>query len=122
MKIEKFASLTKGSGTQHNAQIRGSRPGVFCKKGVLVSFAKFTGKHMFQSFFFNKVAGLVFLKFRKVHRKTPENTLFYGEYCKIFKNTFFEGHLGTAVFVIFIFAPKQINKNKQKTSRHTNFI
>ena len=33
-------------------------PEVFCKKGVLRNFAKFTGKHLCQSFFFNKVAGL----------------------------------------------------------------
>ena len=37
---------------------RGSRPEVFCKKGVLRNFAKFTGKHLCQSLFFNKVAGL----------------------------------------------------------------
>ena len=37
---------------------RGSRPEVFCKKGVLRNFAKFTGKHQCQSLFFNKVAGL----------------------------------------------------------------
>ena len=35
-----------------------SRPEVFCKKGVLRNFTKFTGKHMCQSLFFNKVAGL----------------------------------------------------------------
>ena len=29
-------------------------------KGVLKSFAKFTGKHLYQSLFFNKVAGLQF--------------------------------------------------------------
>ena len=34
---------------------RSSRPEVFCKRGVL-NFAKFTGKHLCQSFFFNKVA------------------------------------------------------------------
>ena len=28
------------------------------KIGVLRNFAKFTGKHMYQSLFFNKVAGL----------------------------------------------------------------
>ena len=28
---------------------------VFCKKGVLRNFAKFTGKHRYQSFFFDKV-------------------------------------------------------------------
>ena len=31
---------------------RGSRPGVFCKKGLLRNFAKFTGKYMCQSLFF----------------------------------------------------------------------
>ena len=33
-------------------------PEVFCKKGVLKNFAKFTGKQLCQSLFFNKVAGL----------------------------------------------------------------
>ena len=37
---------------------RSSRPEVFCKKGVVRNFAKFTGKHLCQSLFFNKVAGL----------------------------------------------------------------
>ena len=35
--------------------IRSSRPEVFCKKGVVRNFAKFTGKHLCQSLFFNKV-------------------------------------------------------------------
>ena len=50
---------------------RSSRPEVFCKKGVIGNFAKFTGKHLWQSLFFNKVVGL---------RPT---------FCKIYKNTFF---------------------------------
>ena len=33
-------------------------PKVFFKKGVLRNFAKLTGKHLCQRFFFNKVAGL----------------------------------------------------------------
>ena len=33
-------------------------PEVFCKKGVLKNFAKFTGKQLCQSLFFNKVGGL----------------------------------------------------------------
>ena len=37
---------------------KSSRPEVFWRKGVLRNFAKFTGKHLCQSFFFNKVAGL----------------------------------------------------------------
>ena len=36
---------------------RSSRPEAFYKNGVLRNFAKFTGKHLCQSLFFNKVAG-----------------------------------------------------------------
>ena len=36
---------------------RSSRPEVFCEKGVLTNFGKFTGKHLCQSLFFNKIAG-----------------------------------------------------------------
>ena len=39
---------------------RSSRPEVFCRKGVLGNFAKFTGKHLCQSLFFNKVTGCCF--------------------------------------------------------------
>ena len=37
---------------------RGSHRTCSIKKGVLKNFGKFTGKHLFQSSFFNKVAGL----------------------------------------------------------------
>ena len=37
---------------------KNSHPEVFCKKGVLRNFTKFTGKHLCRSLFFNKVAGL----------------------------------------------------------------
>ena len=50
---------------------RRSRPELFCKNGVLRNFAKFTGKHLCQSFFFNKTAGLrpaTLLKKRLWHR------------------------------------------------------
>ena len=53
-----------------------SRPEVFCKKCVLRNFAKFTGKHLCQSLFFNKVAGLrsaTLLKKRLWHRCFPVN-------------------------------------------------
>ena len=36
---------------------RSSRPDVFCKKGVFRNFGKFTGKHLCQSLYVNKVAG-----------------------------------------------------------------
>ena len=38
--------------------VRSSRSEVFCKKGVLNYFTKCTWKHLWQSLFFNKVAGL----------------------------------------------------------------
>ena len=40
------------------ACLRSSLPEVFCKKGVPRNFTKFTGKHLCQSLFFNKVACL----------------------------------------------------------------
>ena len=55
---------------------RSSRLEVFCKKGVLRNFAKFTGKHLCQSLIFNKVAGLrpaTLLKKRLWHRCFPVN-------------------------------------------------
>ena len=47
------------------SSLRTSLAEVFCKKGVLRKFAKFLGKHLCQSLFFNKVAGLPvnFVKF-----------------------------------------------------------
>ena len=55
---------------------RSSRPEGFCKKGFLRNFTKFTGKHLCQSLFFNKVAGLrpaTLLKKRLWHRCFPVN-------------------------------------------------
>ena len=39
-------------------RVRSTRPELFCKKGVFRNFAKFTGIHLCQRLFFNKVAGL----------------------------------------------------------------
>ena len=70
-------------------KIRSSRPEVFCKKAVLKSFTKFTGKHLFEILSFNKVAGL------RPETSRPETSnfikrenlaqLFSCEFCKIFK-------------------------------------
>ena len=51
-------------------------PEVFYKKGVLKNFAKFTGNHLCQSLFFNKVAGLrpvTLLRMNLWHRCFPVN-------------------------------------------------
>ena len=55
-------------------------PEVSYKKGVLKNFAKFTGKHLRRSLFFNK-------------EKKPR---YRCEFCEIFKNTIFTKHLRTA--------------------------
>ena len=55
---------------------RSSRPKVFCIKRVFTSFEKFTGKHLYQSLFFNEVADLrpvTLLKKRFWHRCFPVN-------------------------------------------------
>ena len=46
------------SHTRPSGFIRSSRPEVLCKKGALRNFSKFTGKHLCQSIFFKKAAGL----------------------------------------------------------------
>ena len=50
---------------------RSSRQEVFCKKGALRNSAEFTGKHLCQGLFFNKVAVL----FNKVAGLLPETLL-----------------------------------------------
>ena len=41
-----------------NSKNRSSHPDLFCKKDIFKNFAKFTGKHLSYSLFFNKVEGL----------------------------------------------------------------
>ena len=58
------------------ATIRSSHQRCSVRKVVLGNFTKFTGKHLFQSIFFNKVAGLrpaTLLKKRLWHRCFPVN-------------------------------------------------
>ena len=69
---------------------RSSRLEVFCKKGVLRNFAKFTGKHLCQGLFFNIVAGLrpaTLLKKRLWHRCFPVN------FAKFLRTPFLTEHL-----------------------------
>ena len=69
---------------------RSSRPEVFCKKGVFRNFAKFTGKHLYQSLFFNKVVGLrpaTLLKKRLWHGCFPVN------FAKFLRTPFLKEHL-----------------------------
>ena len=62
---------------------RSSRPVVFCKKGVVRNSTKFTGKHLCQSLFFNKVAGPATLL-----QKQTLAQMFSCGFCEISNNTF----------------------------------
>ena len=62
--------------TPYNSRKESSRQELFCKKAVIRNFTKFTGKHLCQSLFFNKVAGLrptTSLKKRPLHSCFPVN-------------------------------------------------
>ena len=60
---------------------------MFCKKGVVRNFAKFTGKHLCQSLFFNIVAATI-LKKRLWHRCFPVNS------AKFLRTTFLKNTSG----------------------------
>ena len=59
------------------------------KKTVLKDLAKFTGKRVYRSLYFNKVEGGGLQFYQK---NTPAQVLSC-EFCKIFRNTYFEEHL-----------------------------
>ena len=84
-------------GSRRMFSSRSSRPEVFRKKGVLRKFAKFTGKHLCQSLFFNKVAGLrpaTLLKKRLWRRCFPVN------FVKFLRTPFLTEHLRTTASVL----------------------
>ena len=55
--ILKIIIVTDNIKNNNNSSSRSSRPEALCKKSVLKNLAKFIGKHLCQSLFFNKVAG-----------------------------------------------------------------
>ena len=70
---------------------------VLYKKTVLKHFARFTGKHLCQSLFLITLQG-----FNPVTLlKSDFDTVFSGEYCETFKNTYFEKHLRTAASDVY---------------------
>ena len=68
-----------------NSIFRSSHPEVLCEKGVLRNFAKFAGKNLCQSLFFNKVAGAAY----NFNKKEALAQVFSCEFSDISKNTFF---------------------------------
>ena len=77
---------------------RSSQQRCSMKKGVLRNFTKFTGKHLCQSLFFNKVAGLRPEACNFIKKETLAQ-VFSCEFCEISKNTFFTEHLWTTASV-----------------------
>ena len=61
---------------------------MFYKKGFLKNFAKFTGKHLCQSPFFNKVAGGATEACNFIKKETLAQVLFC-QFREIFKNIFY---------------------------------
>ena len=99
--IHYFAEYLPAASLSFNYLIfRSSRPYVFCKNGVLRNFAKFTGKHLCQSLYFNKVAGLrpaTLLKKRLWHRCFPVN------FVKFLRNLFLQNTSGGCFSIIVQF-------------------
>ena len=71
--------------TSQLIRFRTSCPEMFCKKGVLKNFTKFTGKHLCQSLFFNIVADLSPAPLLKRDSGTGASC----EFCEVSKNTLF---------------------------------
>ena len=65
-------------------------PEVFRKKDVLRNFTKFTGKHLCQSLFFNKVAGL---RLATLLKKRPWQRCFPVNFVKFLRTSLFMEHL-----------------------------
>ena len=83
---------------QNRSDHRSSRQEVFCKKGALRNFTKFTGKHLCLILFFNKVPVLRpanLFKKRLWHRCFPLKSV------KLLRTPFFIEHLWWLLLRIF---------------------
>ena len=67
---------------------------MFFKIRALRNIAKFTGEHLCQSPFFNKVAGGPAI----LGKKEDLAQMFFCEFCKSFKSTFLTEHLQITAF------------------------
>ena len=88
--------------------VKMNRPEVFCKKSIITNFTKFTRKHLCQSHFFNKVAGLG-LFFNKIAGMRPVTLLkkrfwhscFPVNFVKFLRTPFFTEHLWWLLLCLF---------------------
>ena len=84
-----------------------SCPEVFCEKGVLKNFTKFTGKHLCQSLFFNKVKKLL-LKRRLWQR------CFLMNFMKFLRTPFLTEHLRWLLLILTKIPTKEERLNFRK--------
>ena len=82
-----------------------------CKKGVLRNFAKFTGKHLCQSF--------LFCNFLKKETRAQE---FSCKFCEISRNTFFTEHLRATASVRLRFCKKPIHFGENRMNTGISYI
>ena len=68
-------------------------PEVFCKKRCLKNFAKLTGKHLCQSLFFNKVAGVTY-NFVEKETVAQVHTCFPVNFAKFLRTPFLQNTSG----------------------------
>ena len=87
------------------AQFRGIRPEVFYEKGVLRTFAKFTGKHLCQSLLCNRVASLW-------HKCFPAN------FAKFLRTPFLTGHIQWLLLVISVQTNLKYTNGIMSLNRH----
>ena len=96
LQLENFAIFT-GKRLSWNLDIKNicfenicKRPEAFCEKGVLRNFAKVTGKHLCQSLFLNKVAGL---RRATLLKKGLRHRYFPASFVKFLRPPFLKEHL-----------------------------
>ena len=86
--------------TWNSGLYRSSDPEVFCKRGVLRNFAKFTGNHLCQRLVFNKVAVLR-LRPATLLRKSLWHRCFLANFVKFLRAFFFTEHLRWLLLVVY---------------------
>ena len=98
------------------------------KKGVLKNFALFIGKHLWWSLFLIHLQALrpvfpSYLNFiMQLYLKETPAQVFSCEYCKIFKNTYFEEHLRTAASIKNKLNVRNRNARKSRTENKNKKI
>ena len=92
---------------------RSSRPEVFCKKDVLINFAKFTGKHQLQ------VSCLIKLQAQGLYRPIKKETLtqvLSCDFCEILRTPFLTEHLRWMLLMFLQFLHHQIKRLHYKSN------